>query len=463
MSRREFRLSEGLANRFWAVTVNGAATVVQFGKVGTTGQTRRKEFTTAGEARQTADKLIAEKMSKGYVEVVDRPAPVAAPITPVAAAERSEGAPRRMPMELTGARVVGWGRVPKRSKPTPVVRPFDFVARKTALVKLSQKSKDWVSWKRVELPEACTAEEARFWFRAMRIIMLGSPTKRAQAFEGLTQEQAVAPLSAGEVARGFKDCDYLDKILRLQSSWLTPEQTLDVWRTHPTLNQVEWYDDWPYFCWLHGTYFPNLSPEQRQAWIDVLRCKLPGTRWPGAHLGLMCCSITFGLRDVIRATIERWPDGMCRKLIFFPYQYLFILEDGPLIAAQGRRLGLRLVADSNLARDARRWLAWTEYAGLDILGESIPQCSYYYGMQLFDLLQGFEAPETAVQMLTIRTQSKLAKYVAKATTWLEKHPDLALAGLTPLAAEGTKLGQAAASWLDQYHSRAPAARERPGG
>ena len=50
MSRREFQLVEGTSRKFWAIDLDGAAHVVVFGRIGTAGQTQRKEFPTEFEA-----------------------------------------------------------------------------------------------------------------------------------------------------------------------------------------------------------------------------------------------------------------------------------------------------------------------------------------------------------------------------------------------------------------------------
>ncbi|MBI2932052.1 MAG: WGR domain-containing protein [Planctomycetes bacterium] len=42
---------------------------VRFGKIGTKGQMQTKSFASPGDARAAADKLIAEKLRKGYREV----------------------------------------------------------------------------------------------------------------------------------------------------------------------------------------------------------------------------------------------------------------------------------------------------------------------------------------------------------------------------------------------------------
>jgi predicted DNA-binding WGR domain protein len=51
MNRREFQLIEGASHKVWASDLDGAAPQVQIGRIGTAGQTQRKEFATAAEAR----------------------------------------------------------------------------------------------------------------------------------------------------------------------------------------------------------------------------------------------------------------------------------------------------------------------------------------------------------------------------------------------------------------------------
>ena len=59
---------DGKSNKFWNVELDGSQYVVRFGRVGTTGQQQTKEFADDGKARQAFDKLVAEKLKKGYVD-----------------------------------------------------------------------------------------------------------------------------------------------------------------------------------------------------------------------------------------------------------------------------------------------------------------------------------------------------------------------------------------------------------
>jgi DNA ligase-1 len=63
---RRFEFSEGNSNKYWQITVEGTGVTVQFGRIGSTGQTQQKSFADATAAAQHAEKLIGEKMRKGY-------------------------------------------------------------------------------------------------------------------------------------------------------------------------------------------------------------------------------------------------------------------------------------------------------------------------------------------------------------------------------------------------------------
>ena len=65
---RTFVFSDGKSNKFWNIDLQGSSFTVTFGKVGTRGQTQKKDFADAAKAKQAHDKLVAEKLGKGYVE-----------------------------------------------------------------------------------------------------------------------------------------------------------------------------------------------------------------------------------------------------------------------------------------------------------------------------------------------------------------------------------------------------------
>lgn len=69
MATRRFELVEGTSSKFWEVSVEAASHTVRFGRIGTNGQSKTKPFTSADDARIDADRLVKEKLGKGYREV----------------------------------------------------------------------------------------------------------------------------------------------------------------------------------------------------------------------------------------------------------------------------------------------------------------------------------------------------------------------------------------------------------
>ena len=66
---RRFEFSDSTSNKFWEVEVKSKTLNVTFGKIGTKGQSKPKDFATPEKAKAEMEKLIKEKTGKGYVEV----------------------------------------------------------------------------------------------------------------------------------------------------------------------------------------------------------------------------------------------------------------------------------------------------------------------------------------------------------------------------------------------------------
>jgi predicted DNA-binding WGR domain protein len=66
---RTFEYHDHTSAKFWSIELRGTNLVVRFGKIGTDGQSQMKKYDDAAKARMGYDKLVAEKVKKGYVEV----------------------------------------------------------------------------------------------------------------------------------------------------------------------------------------------------------------------------------------------------------------------------------------------------------------------------------------------------------------------------------------------------------
>jgi len=62
-------LSEGKSHKFWEIELSGASFTTSYGRIGTAGQSTTKSFDSADKAQRECDKLIAEKVKKGYTQV----------------------------------------------------------------------------------------------------------------------------------------------------------------------------------------------------------------------------------------------------------------------------------------------------------------------------------------------------------------------------------------------------------
>ena len=72
--KRVFVFQDFKSQKFWSIEVVGTDVTVNYGKLGTAGQTQVKNYATTEEAEKAAGKLIAEKTKKGYVETAEETA-----------------------------------------------------------------------------------------------------------------------------------------------------------------------------------------------------------------------------------------------------------------------------------------------------------------------------------------------------------------------------------------------------
>ncbi len=65
---RHFTFADGKSDKFWEIKLAGTEVQVRYGRTGTNGQTNVKSFDTPAKALAHAEKLIEEKVGKGYEE-----------------------------------------------------------------------------------------------------------------------------------------------------------------------------------------------------------------------------------------------------------------------------------------------------------------------------------------------------------------------------------------------------------
>jgi uncharacterized protein (TIGR02996 family) len=72
---RAFTYSDAKSHKFWNIGLQGDKLTVTYGRIGSSGQTQTKSFKDAAAAQREHDKLVKEKLAKGYQETAPAPAP----------------------------------------------------------------------------------------------------------------------------------------------------------------------------------------------------------------------------------------------------------------------------------------------------------------------------------------------------------------------------------------------------
>ena len=68
MAKRAFSFSDEKSDKFWWIDFDGLDFVVNYGRAGTNGRFQVKEFDSEEDCKKEAEKMIAQKIKKGYIE-----------------------------------------------------------------------------------------------------------------------------------------------------------------------------------------------------------------------------------------------------------------------------------------------------------------------------------------------------------------------------------------------------------
>ncbi len=66
--KKNFEFKDDKSHKFWKIETAEKSFTVTYGRVGTDGTSKTKEFDTIEKAEKEAAKIIAQKIKKGYVE-----------------------------------------------------------------------------------------------------------------------------------------------------------------------------------------------------------------------------------------------------------------------------------------------------------------------------------------------------------------------------------------------------------
>jgi hypothetical protein len=432
------------------------------------------------------EKLVAEKLRKGYVESAGAPAAAAAPGPApqlvVAPAPAPVAAPEPDPVPVPGpapapaldvTRSIAldpldalWVTWRERSPlPLPSLRPFDRREITDGILRLQRERFARGPW-RWDLAGAgvvptLSVEGARFWLAAML---------RPAAILGRPYSDDPRP-DPDEVVRALEafgseiplDLDALQTVLSASGSLapegivplaalLTPEDLVELLTRerrsdHP--GRAALMGRW--LCAGYRRYvLPYLSADEMARLRQQLLPRLDPAGWDTAtnrapngayYLGAM-----LGAHEPLRRLVEGWPDERFRGRPGSgyddrPQEIIFGLGSAEEVERQMRRLGFLLRQPEHV----RAWLAHTGYGALDLVRDSVLAVERREpATELCEALGLVVAPEAAPLMLELLHTSR-APDVAR--EWLDRHPAQAVAGLLPLAAGRERFSREAAEFL----------------
>ncbi len=110
---RRFELVDGKSSKFWEVDVDDETLVVRYGRIGTNGQSKEKDLGSPEKADAEREKLIRQKLGKGYSEV-------GADTATSASASAPAPAPAPAPAEVTAKKKSARKKAAAKPKTTPI-------------------------------------------------------------------------------------------------------------------------------------------------------------------------------------------------------------------------------------------------------------------------------------------------------------------------------------------------------
>jgi predicted DNA-binding WGR domain protein len=434
---RTFEFREGTADKFWSISASGRSHTVRFGRRGTIGQEQTKEFSSEEAARKSYEKLIAEKVKKGYQETngVAR-APVAAPKVKQNATEAPSTQPVTAPTPYAGLHLAPedwlfatWR--PRAVRQRPPAPPFTLEDGMARFARMCSKSSYRHDWSIARLPVSMSKEEARFWLHAVRMLW---STKRAMVHYGMG---AADPILAAALKADLADTPRLDALLE--------ELTDRAAQNLPSASPVLLLPMAFLYSWEEVAAFvrdlppPNISRHQWQffhAEDDIFRTHM---------LAYLTEDELTLLGNAVRQSLDFSDPSLGTTSEFRTQLAPLVGLHDELLAYVGKHkvrfewvLGLgsaQLVKDVVKAnhvpivqpRSIRGWLAHTELEELSTVTESLIPLGKSWGVasvQAFSQL--VSAPVAAREFLRLVEDGK---FTIEAQAWFDAHPREGIEGL----------------------------------
>jgi predicted DNA-binding WGR domain protein len=496
MNQRSLRYTDGKSDKFWEIQLVDTSHTVRYGRHGTAGQTQTKDFSTGAEALKSYEKLVAEKLKKGYVDDDAAIEPAQTLTTPAKSAQPKA---TKVPAESVAAAIVEpsepaqlnyppvrsihlepqdwfWDKSRQRERlPRPEVQPFDLsvALSKVAKIRVSSYGWDW-DWSQIDVPLNQSEVESRFWLVAMTTYdkaaqeyyqksLPDSPDHARKLTAKMFSQTLHKNIQAGGGVENYLQLLPLKKIFNPFSNHkLPPEIVISLVNLFPLsdilkeLRKAKTHQShmlqFTYDNLMKGLksyifpYIHNAELEKIRHELSDIDCSTCPSDYYSPFSWDTYLAAYLGWHQEADTWISQWPDDYYSSEFWHDHyhkpQWIILgLPDVKSVSHHMRRLKLDLNKPDYLAG----WIARTKYAELDWVCRSILKISNKEdAVELINIFVQVKAPEAAPYILELMLSSK-APQIAR--QWLEANPDHAIAGLIPTAAGKGKLAEAAIDFL----------------
>lgn len=446
-NRVALEYSDAKSSKFWRIELDGKSHTVQYGRIGTNGQSKTKDFSDDAAARASFDKLVAEKRKKGYVDAattsVTKPkasqqAAKKAEVSPKPDAVVEEAPPRKVVIEVTSRidldpRDWFWAmwRDPD-PLPEPAHREFDF----DACVEQIRSIKGGRSRGRfvVGHPEdvsVLSPAEAEFWMHChFQQRSYKTPNKLADAMAAM---KVTGKVSVADIKRLHKKHEYLS--FQYIAQILNADDYIELLLALPYPDGTSQFRD---------QILPYMSRAQRKKYRKSMgemaeTAKPPKNFHTDFHVSCYLAA-ALGNHSAVRKVLAvnapqgHWHSGLelafglnTEEMENYVYDHLkekYHHFPGTLI---------------------RPWIAHTELTRLDFVKDRVMNASRGdWSGQVATDLGCVKAPDVAPMMLEFRVTGRAPDV---ATDWLDTEIGNSVTGLVPVAVGRSKLAEAAQTYL----------------
>ncbi|MDI7201796.1 WGR domain-containing protein, partial [Leptospira santarosai] len=458
------------------------------------GQTQTKTFDNEDKCLKEAQKLLSEKLKKGYQSTGEVVASTSSPksaknkteIPEIKSAQTKqttatndkaaiaresqthsqngnhtiEEKKLKEPIEKTlglskEELSVRFNVVPVQSKEEP--KPFDLKTRIEQLSSLKRGSGWWnVDWTDQNIPLFMTKPEAHFWFLALTCM------ENLDDYEEKKNKRTIQKL------QDFLNSQTIDGSLTLEKAMDLLERKEDDWKekrtTPPSYITIPFYTLFGLEKTIHflatynypesvktgdftnGSYYegftrllPILDESERKLSKELIKPHLkPRELDSGNTIAPFLIALDLGMKEELLPVVESW--GSKKTAINYAdaeyrKKIIFLLEDSETVIHQTRKIGHLL----NSVDELKHWLGITGYSDLEWAALSVKAVFHDYDnerhKEMLKLFRNIKAPEAAKPMLYLYAIPKLA---SETKHWFVEHPYFAIEGLVPAVLDGDK-------------------------